>query len=425
MQNYPHHRGQTDGLDCRRRRLLPRRKRTVLFLVGFSVLLHGLVTVASGPMISQDSPRYAAIGGSSPPLDILGTHGAAAPLVQIVWRLPLPMPLVIQALASCSAWAFVTFLALAVIRSRPLAAVAAVILTGAFWSPLVLFADATILTESLAISGSLACLSGALCLVNAQARSVVPLRLACVATVAGFGVAILSRPVTLVFLAPAVALCLAIALCKGRQLAVLLSITLALAILSYGLALSANASQSPTGAFRAANRLALRASPAWIEAARRTGFRDCPSLTSAELISSAAKGYTWTSFGPVNFRQSSRGPDIDAANTVQQTSCPGISEWLKAGHLTPAEQVIYTPRDTISGYLADLPRFWLERSLGEGMPLRAQRAAPLVTLAFTTTAVALLCAAALKSWRQRRDSAPWGGGLRIGVESRAVINESC
>ena len=25
----------------------------------------------------------------------------------------------------------------------------------------------------------------------------------------------------------------------------------------------------------------------------------------------------------------------------------------------------------------------------------------------------------------RHDSAPWGGGLRIGVESRAVINESC
>ena len=57
----------------------------------------------------------------------------------------------------------------------------------------------------------------------------------------------------------------------------------------------------------------------------------------------------------------------------------------------------------MSGYIADGPRFWLERSVGEGgVPLRAQRIAPVVTFVVDMAAVALLAVAAIRTWRLRR-----------------------
>jgi hypothetical protein len=38
---------------------------------------------------------------------------------------------------------------------------------------------------------------------------------------------------------------------------------------------------------------------------------------------------------------------------VRDTHCRGIVEWLEAGYLTEIEQLIYTPGDSIRGYMAD------------------------------------------------------------------------
>ena len=291
-----------------------------IWVVGCSVILHGLVSVLLGPMVYNDSIRYAPLGGSLPPFDLLGTDGNAAPLVQIVWRLESSVPLVIQALASGAAWAFVTYTGLVVIRSRLFATAWVALLTVIFWSPLIIFADASILTESLAISGSLACLACAMRLANERARSAVPVRLACVVAIVGFGVAVLSRPVTVVALAPTVIMSCVIAWRRGRQFALLISAIVILGILAYGFVLNTNAARSPAEVYRAQNRLALRASPQWIEAAKRTGFADCPALRSFETYFVGRPGLCMGFNRTPKFRRSARGPDIDAATRVRKHS---------------------------------------------------------------------------------------------------------
>jgi hypothetical protein len=389
--------------------------RLALWLVGCSVLLHGVVSIWLGPMIYSDSVRYAPLGESTPDLDLLGTYGNGTPLVQIIWRLRPPLPLVIQAVASGAAWAFVTCIGLVVIRSRFLTTAWFAVLMVIFWSPLIVFADASILTESLAISGSLACLAGAFCLVNERARSTVPMRFLCVAMVAGFGVAVLSRPVTLVALAPTAFMTCVLAWRRSRQFALLISGIVILGIFVYGFILSANVARSPSEVFRAENRLELRASPQWIEAAKRTGFVDCPALPSSELISSAERAYVWYSIGPLKFRRLEHGSD--STLRVRERQCPGIIQWLEARHLTASEQLIYAPRDTMSGYMADGLRLWIERSLGvPPIPLWVQRTAPRVTLLFDMAAVALLAVVVFRTWRLRRFvSIPAWSWLLVGV----------
>lgn len=370
--------------------------------VGCSALLHGLATVLLGPIIYPDSARYAPINGNFPPMDLLGTYGNAAPLVQLVWRLPSPLPLIVQAAASGVAWAFVSSIGIATIHSRRWAVGWVAVVTAIFWTPVVVFADAAILTESLAIAGSVACTAGAISLANERARKNLPLRRLYIFTVIGFGVAVLSRPVTLVGLGPIIIASLLFARRKSPLSLSLISAVMVIVMSTYAMVMSANAMQSPNEVYRAYNRLAHRASPAWIEAAERTGFNDCPDLPSSQLISGAEASYTWFSVGYFRFRQSARGPDKEAAEILRRTNCPGIIEWLKAGHLSPLEQLIYVPRESMNNYLADVPRFWLERSMGAGMDLRIQRASPLVTLLLNLIAVILLIVTFIRTWRLRR-----------------------
>lgn len=377
------------------------RHRIAYWVVGSSVVFHGIVSVALGPMIFPDSVRYAPSDGFTPLIDVLGVHGSPAPLVQLMWRLPAPVPLVIQALSSGFAWGFVSCAGLAVIRSTRMATVWVAVLTAIFWSPLVVFSDATVLSEPLAISGSVACTAGAACLVSERARRAISLRLLFVVTGAGFAVAVLCRPLSLIVLGPITLVSFAIAWRKISLVQALIAVASVSAVLVYGSVLTANASQSPTEVYRAYNRLALRASPEWIEAAKHTGFSDCPELPSAQLISSAERAFDWFSVGPFTFRKSAPGQEV-AARTLRKTHCAGIVKWLEAGHLTPLEQLVHAPRDTMNNFLADGPRFWLERSMGAGMSLRVQRAAPAVTLLYDVAAVMLLAGVAFRTWQLRR-----------------------
>lgn len=367
-----------------------------------SVVLHGLVTVILGPALFPDSARYAPLNGFEPPIDFLGHIGSPAPLVQAVWRLPYPFPLVVHAIASGAAWAFVTCVGLAVIQSKNAAIAWFLVLTVIFWSPLLIFADSSVLTESLAISGSVACTAGSVCLVSAGAKALIPLRNVLIATVTGFGVAILSRPVTLIALTPIVAMGCAIGIPKTSAAMAALSATIVSGVVAYGVVLSANSSQSSSEVFRAENRLAQRASLEWIAAARRTGFVDCPELPTDRIVHSAERDFSWFSAGPFRFRESARTPGNDPATAIRAANCPGMAAWLKNGHMTPLEQLRYAPSETMKNYFADGPRFWLERSLGAGTPLIAQRAATVVTLALDLVSLTLLAVAAFKNWRSRR-----------------------
>jgi hypothetical protein len=378
-------------------------QRSALWLIGFSIIFHGVVSVWLGPVIAPDSVRYAPLGNQIPSLDLLGTYGGGAPLVQLVWRLTPSLAIGFQAFVSAAAWAFFTYAGLAVIGPKPWRTAWLMASTVLYWSPLIVISDAAALTESLAISGSLACTTGAACLVSERARCAIPVPALCAATVTGFGVAVLSRPVTLIALAPVTFTALFLALRRERRLPLLAAWALvALSIFSYGTVLSTNLAHSPSEIYRAQNRLALRASPEWIEAARRTGFMDCPELRASELISAAQQAHTWTSIGPLSFRRVAKDREPQAQAAVRDTHCRGIVEWLEAGHLTAIEQLIYTPGDSIRGYMADGMRWWSERPLGGSYFLRFQRAGSAYLFLFDVVAVALLSSVPIRAWRLRK-----------------------
>ena len=371
--------------------------------MGFSIIFHGIVSVWLGPIISSDSPRYAPLGNQIPSLDLLGSYGTGAPLVQLVWRLTPPLAIGFQAFASGAAWAFFTYAGLTVIGPKRWRIAWLMASTVMYWSPLIVIIDATALSESLALSGSLACTTGAACLASERTRCAIPVPALCAATVTGFGVAVLSRPVTLIALAPVMFTALFLAWRRERRQPLLAAWALvALSIFGYGMVLSTNLVHSPSEVYRAQNRLALRASPEWIEAARRTGFVDCPELTAPELISSAQQAHVWTSIGPFSFRRIAKDREPQARARVQDTHCRGIVEWLEAGHLTAIEQLIYTPRDSIRGYIADGMRWWSERPLGGSYFLRFQRAGNAFLALSDVVAVALLSLVAIRVRRLRK-----------------------
>ncbi len=335
-----------------------------------------------------------------PEFDYLGVGGNGAPLVQLLWRLPNSLALGIQSAISGAAWAFATLAALAVIQTRLGAKAWLLTATLMFWSPHVVIADASVLTESLAISGSLAALTAAICLASERATRVVPIRVLVAVMAAGFSVAILSRPVTLVFLAPCVITAWLLTWRKTnwdfRAASGLLIFTAA----AYGSLLGISAAGSPSEVFRAENRLAFRASPEWIDAAERTGFSDCPELTSADLIAAAERAHVWVSIGPLSFRRLAK--DYDPRLAVRNTDCSGIVDWVSDGHLTYVEQLKYAPAATFHGYFTDGLRLWFERSFTpERVPVEFQKLGPVVASTFCSASLMLLAYNSLKSWRMR------------------------
>jgi hypothetical protein len=374
----------------------PTHLRQVVVFLAASIVLHCVVTLWLGPMIFNDSVRYTALGPWHPAIDVLGVDGTGSPFVQLVWLLPIPLALVAQSILGGLVWAFATIAGLVVIPSRRVAIGWLAVFTLMYWQPRVLLLDAAIASESLTISGSLACVTGSVCVSNARARQAVPLPVVCIAMVGGFGVAVLSRPVTLIALAPIMFVAFLLAWRDGCRRPLL--VLCAFAITAYGVLLSANVAHSSSEVLRAQDRLALRATPEMIAAAHQTGFTDCPELTSDQLIKSARDAYHWYPIGPLQIRRP--GDEKPPTDAVYNTQCSGISNWVKARHLTPVEQLVYIPGDAVSGYISDVFNLWLEHAFSPD-PIRF---GPIFTVLFDLAALTTL---GVSAWRRQGPARVW------------------
>lgn len=326
-------------------------------LMAVSILVRFIVTIASGPAFAGDSSRYVRSDLNGAGIDLLGSQGHAAPLVQMVWALPTRVALVLQASISAAAWCILAFVGLRVIRSRLRATVFVLTLGTMAWWPVVWGFDTLALTESLSISGSLLCVAGAFAILIDSSGSARPWRFGSLSLALGYAIAMTARPVNIVLLLP---LCVYALVGRGRPSKGYSFATAAVVVAcmsGYGVLLALNASNSVIEDFRSVNRIAWRSSNEYLDAAARNGLVFCEDAQRQQISENFNAAYEYRQVGPLTFRQlgGDRQPQVEFARQyVQFLDCPEVQSWLSSSDASAIRMTLTAPLEMLRQYRLDL-----------------------------------------------------------------------
>jgi len=392
--------------------------------VSILVVLRVFVVALIGPTFAPDSSRYLKEGLLA--LDLTGADGSPAPLVQLVWLTPIPLPVLIQATASGVCWGL---LALAVSRipaSGRVALAGFLIVTAFSWLPMVVSFDTLALTDSLSISGLVLAMASVIAGLTGpppRLRSTTwPVLLA-----VGVAMAVLSRPTNLLLATPIALAALVLSqdspiggswlrdARRGRAVQVGAALTIVVVSL-YGVFLGIGAGGSSTEGFRAENRLALRASPAFLGAAKVAGLPQCPSLPLKVLSQNSQLAYTYLGIGPLQQRlilPNNQDARDAALGQVRNTDCLEMTAWLAQGHMTPFETALGAPVDTLRQYALDQLAQWTPVMQWD-IDKRLRLFDPAFIVVGTITALAYLASVLIVNARRR-------GGTWRQVPRRVVL----
>lgn len=409
------------------------RRRTLLLVVAASALARLVFALAVGPLTFPDSWRY--LGG----IDLVGTDGNPAPLVQAVWMLDATLALAIQVLLASAAWGLLALVAAQLPSSRRWAWAVALGVLAWSWNPLALSFDAAAMTESLTLTAVLSTTTAAFLLVVPRLRGVLPSRVTVGLLVGGAVAAMLSRPVAMVLVLPLVGVVALLRWFRTRAERRELRVrrrdmrrnmtgvadswrsyrpsrrALAAAGVLLVVAGWAGASQLDgnrvNGPLYASNTLAWRGTTTVLAAARAEGMPACPQLPPAAMLDLTRDSWRVHRVGPLVWREPSIRFLMDRKAIL--TRCPAVARWLSGAPAVTAAWVASAPDEALDQYLSDLPVQWMAPAVFSWSPTTIAReaavrlvvdvAAALVLVAsFGFVAATWLRGQVPGRWRRRR-----------------------
>ena len=372
-------------------------RRAMMVVVAVSGVLRILAAFVMGPVVLSDSARY------TQGLDMTGSRGSPAPLVQGVWSAPTGLALITQVLLSSLAWGALAFVVGRLPRCKIRAWGSLVFVLVISWSPVVLTYDAAILTESLATSGVLAACVAVFALVVPRVQETIPRRVSFVLCALGILVAVLSRPPTVLLVLPMAAAGIVLGFRSGLGRSTWAGLILATVVVCCGgwagwAQSHASAQQS---SFVAQNLLTLRATSDYVALAERAGMPTCSSLTPQELVAAVRATYAYKGLGPLQVRWR----HSDAAGALRErfgTECPAIVGWLQTDSApTSLEWLEADPVEVLTLYQQDLVNQSMPQALSPPAPNEIRKLSAVAVVALNVTAMALLAFAWVGTLRRR------------------------
>jgi hypothetical protein len=357
-----------------------------------------VVAVLWGPSFSNDADRYTQLDGGGVAIDWTGSLGSPAPLTQIVWHLPHDLAITVQGTVAGAAWGLLAVVIANFADRWRWASLVAFLTIGVTWTPMLLTFDAMPLTDSLALAG--ASLVLAVTIDRVVARQPVMTQTAGeVLAVSGLLMSIASRPVNVIALAP-LAFMTVVWCSRGLARRRLLAAG-ALSIVSlYAVGLTANSETGTNEENRAQNRLAMRASAAYLAAATDMGMPECSSLSHDDLIRGAEASYTSIGIGPIRQQLILPGDQDardDALRAVKKADCPELHLWTASGGFDTLGPVWRAPVSHIRLFLLDQVGLFTPYSHDERVPIGLRLVDPVIWLSASLVAAGV----ALRRWFAR------------------------
>lgn len=302
------------------------------------VVIRCVLAATNAPALYSDTVRY---WQPEAPWSVFHQWtGSMAPslLPQLLFLLPLRLADAVQGLIGGIAWGFAAWCAMLGARFRVVGAIcgAAIMLIGLL--PYNAGFDSSVLSESLSISSSLACITLIFLWCAPQVRAELGIsQQVCLLGIAGaYALSVVSRPSGALLLLPCIA---AAALFRARSLwipAAAAALTIVLAVSVWGVA-AARHETDRAGWYAAANRLGARISPAYLAEAREAGLPYCNGLGERLLAT----------------------PDLsDRLNLAKSKPCPELQDWLDAGGLSVVKQVRGLPAETLRAWRSENYAQW-------------------------------------------------------------------
>ncbi len=343
-----------------------------------------VVAVLWGPSFSNDSGRYTQLGGGGVDIDWLGKDANPAPLTQLVWHLPHDLAIALQAAVSGLAWGLLAVIIARLPSRRRAARAAAHFAIAVSWTPMIVTYDAMPLPDSIAYSGAVILLAAVIDRVSFE-RSLVPSVWSSTALVTGLLLAVTSQPVNLVPLAPLAIISIMTSdrLVSRRSMLTIVSIGI---ITVFGLIAASNATSGQPEENRTQNRLAIRASDAYLDIAEDLGMPACEEPSRQDLIDGAIASYSSFGIGPLRQQvilprdQTARD---SALRAVKAADCPALHEWTRSGDFDMWTPVVRDPILHLRLFLLDQVAMFAPFSPDERVPTPIRLIDPVLWLAVT------------------------------------------
>lgn len=297
-------------------------------------VLYGLIraglALSNDPATYFDSSRYWQPQEPGSVFDVWTGSMAPSLLPQMLFLLPVRIANLAQGLLGGLAWGFAALTVMYTVRLRVLGCALGMLIMLVGLLPYNAGFDSSVLSESLSISMSLLCLSFAflVCTRTVVAEIGLSQRTCGLLAAAAYAGAVLSRPSVALLLLPCVGAAALLNRSALRSAAALVSAVTVGLVSVWGIAAAVHETQR-AGWFAAADRLAARISPAYLEAARASGLPDCSQLGERLLNTPALS---------------------DRLNLVHSEACPELRPWLDAGGLSVVKQTATLPRETIQAW---------------------------------------------------------------------------
>ena len=351
-------------------------------LAAASGLARLVVAVLWGPSFSNDAGRYTKLEGGGVDIDWLGTDSSPAPLTQIIWHLPHDAAIAVQAMVSGLAWGLLAVVVLRLSdhwRRAPILALGALL---ASWTPMMVTYDAMPLPDSIAYSGSMALLAGLIDR-SVSPQPILSARHSFIVMVAGLFAAVASQPVNIVPLVPLVGVSALLGWrARPRLSAVALGVVMVIGL--YAVVASSNATSGQPEENRTQNRLAIRASDAYLDVAEELGMPRCDSPSRADLIAGAEASYSTFGIGPLK-QQIILPRDQVARDTalraVKAADCPALHQWTRSGEFDMFTPVLRLPLLHLRLFALDQVAMFTPFSPDERVPLGIRFIDPVLWLA--------------------------------------------
>ena len=343
-----------------------------------------VVAVLWGPSFSNDSGRYTQLGGGGVDIDWLGQDANPAPLTQLVWHLPHDLAITLQSAVSGLAWGLLAAVIASLSERRRAARAIAFFAIAVSWTPMIVTYDAMPLPDSIAYSGAVILLAAVIDRVSFE-RSLVPSVWSSTALVTGLLLAVTSQPVNLVPLAPLAIISIMTSdrLVSRRSMLTIVSIGI---ITVFGLIAASNATSGQPEENRTQNRLAIRASDAYLDIAEDLGMPACDEPSRQDLIDGAIASYSSFGIGPLRQQvilprdQTARD---SALRAVKAADCPALHEWTRSGDFDMWTPVVRDPILHLRLFLLDQVAMFAPFSPDERVPTPIRLIDPVLWLAVT------------------------------------------